>query len=40
MPAFNVEEAKVTGGLTTTETNNLASLLRTVLRTTSELNQR
>ncbi len=40
MPAFNVEEAKVTGGLTTTETNDLARLLRTVLRTTSELDQR
>ena len=40
MPAFNVEEAKVTGGLTTTETNDLARLLRAVLRTTSELDGR
>lgn len=40
MPAFNVEEAKVTGGLTTPETNDLARLLRTVLCTTSELDKR
>ena len=40
MPAFNREEAQVTGGLTVEETATLARLLRTVLRTAEDLGPR
>jgi DNA-binding MarR family transcriptional regulator len=40
MPAFNREEAQVTGGLTAEETATLARLLRTVLRTAEDLGPR
>ena len=40
MPAFNREEAQVTGGLTVEETATLARLLRTVLRTAEDLGNR
>ncbi|HBL08591.1 MAG TPA: MarR family transcriptional regulator [Acidimicrobiaceae bacterium] len=40
MPAFNVEEAKVTCGLSGDETNELARLLRIVLRTATDLDGR
>ena len=40
MPAFNREEAQVTGGLTDDETATLARLLRTVLRTADGLGAR
>lgn len=40
MPAFNHEEAKVTGGLSDRETATLARLLRKVLRTAEDLESR
>ena len=40
MPAFNREEALVTGGLTDDEMASLARLLRKVLRTTEDLDDR
>jgi DNA-binding MarR family transcriptional regulator len=40
MPAFNREEAQVTGGLTDDETATLARLLRTVLATAEDLDDR
>ena len=40
MPALNREEALVTGGLTDDEMATLARLLRKVLRTTEDLDER
>jgi DNA-binding MarR family transcriptional regulator len=40
MPAFNREEALVTGGLTDDEMASLARLLRKVLRATEDLDDR
>ena len=40
MPALNREEALVTGGLTDDEMGTLARLLRKVLRTTEDLDER
>ena len=40
MPAFNREEAQVTGDLTAEETATLARLLRIVLRTAEDLDNR
>ena len=40
MPAFNRQEALVTGGLTDDEMATLARLLRKVLQTTEDLDKR